>query len=249
MQLVDFGQAEEARGQINNWGSEQTENNVEEMLPPGALDGETALVLTNAAYFQAAWLKPFAEGATHDASFTLLEGDQVMIPMMEQVTNLGYARLPGVQAVELPYAGGDLSMVILLPDEGDFEPFAQALDADQLDTILSELAPTSLRLALPRFRYDAGFELRKALKELGLVDVFGDRADFSGIDGNHELFIDQVYHRALVDVDESGPVAMARKGALQAEEDLRVERPFLFLIRDIETGAILFLGHVVNPLP
>ena len=179
-----------------------------------------------------------------------------MVPTMEQVASLGYAELPAVQAVELPYAGGELSMVVLLPDEGNFVPFAQALDADQLDTILSELAPTSLRLALPKFRYGAAFELRKALTELGLVDAFGDRADFSAIDGSHELFIDQVYHQALVDVDEAGTeaaaasaVVIARKGTLRAEEDLRVEHPFLFLIRDIDTGAILFLGHVVNPLP
>jgi serpin B len=256
MQLVDFRQAEEARGQINHWGSEQTGNRIDELLPPGALDSETALVLTNAAHFQAEWLKPFAEEATHEASFTLLDGGQVMVPTMEQVADLGYAELPGVQAVELPYAGGQLSMVILLPDEGNFDSFAQALDADQLEPILGALAPTSLRLALPKFRYDAGFELRDALTDLGMVDAFGDPADFSGIDGTHELFIEQVYHQAFVDVDEAGTeaaaasaVAMARKGALQAEQDVRVERPFLFLIRDTNTNAILFLGHVVNPLP
>jgi serpin B len=255
MQLVDFGQAEEAREQINNWGSEQTENRIEELLPPGALSGETALVLTNAAYFQAAWREPFAEEATHDAGFTLLEGDQVMVPTMEQVANLGYAELPGVQAVELPYAGGDLSMVILLPDDGSFEPFAQALDAGQLDSIVGALAPTSLRLALPKFRYGADFELRDALTALGMVDAFGDPADFSGIDGTHELLVEQVYHPAFVDVDEAGTeaeaasaVAMARKGAPQVEQEVRVERPFLFFIRDIDTNTILFLGHIVNPL-
>jgi serpin B len=130
------------------------------------------------------------------------------------------------------------------------------LDADQLDTILGALAPTSLHLALPRFRYDAGFELRDALTDLGMVDAFDDRADFSGIDGTHELFIEQVYHQAFVDVDEAGTeaaaasaVTVARKGALMADLGVRVERPFLFLIRDMDTNAILFLGHVVNPLP
>jgi serpin B len=256
MQLVDFRQAEEARGQINNWGSDQTENRIEELLPPGALNPATDLVLTNAAHFQAAWLQPFAEDATHDAGFTLLDGSQVMVPTMEQVASLGYAELPDVQAVELPYAGGELSMVILLPDEGSFDSFARALDADQLDTILGALAPTSLHLALPRFRYDAGFELRDALTDLGIVDAFDDRADFSGIDGTHELFVKQVYHQAFVDVDEAGTeaaaasaVTVARKGALMADLGVRVERPFLFLIRDMDTNAILFLGHVVNPLP
>jgi serpin B len=256
MQLVDFGQAEEARGQINHWGSEETGNRIEELLPPGAMDSATALVLTNAAHFQAGWLNPFAEGATHEANFTLPDGGQVMVPTMEQVGNLGYAELPGVQAVELPYAGGQLSMVLLLPDEGNFDSFARALEAGQLESILGALAPTNLRLALPKFRYETGFELRDALADLGMVDAFGDPADFSGIDGTRELFIEQVYHQAFVDVDEAGTeaaaasaVALARKGALQAEQDVRVERPFLFLIRDIHTNAILFLGHVVHPLP
>ncbi|MGD8626392.1 MAG: serpin family protein [Anaerolineae bacterium] len=256
MQLVDLGRAEEARRQINNWGREQTENRIEALLPPGALNAATALVVTNAAYFQAAWQKPFAEDATHDAGFTLLEGSQVMVPTMEQVASLGYAERPGVQAVELPYAGGGLSMVILLPEEGRFETFAHTLDAEQLDTILGALAPTNLHLALPKFRYDAGFALRNALTDLGMIDAFGDPADFSGMDGSHELFIKQVYHQAFVEVDEAGTeataasaVVVARKGELLAGQEVRVDRPFLFLIRDVDTGAILFLGHVVNPLP
>ena len=253
--LVDFRQAEAAREQINNWGSEQTESRIDELLPAGALDSATALVLTNAAHFEAAWLVKFAEDATHDAAFALADGGQVTVPTMEQVANLGYAELPGMQVVELPYAGGELSMVILLPDEGNFEAFAQGLDAGQLASLLNELAPTNLRLALPRFRYEAGFELRNTLTDLGMVDAFDDQADFSGIDGSHELFVEQVYHQAFVEVDEAGTeataasaVTMARKGALQAEQEMRVERPFLFVIRDIETNAILFIGHVVNPL-
>ena len=256
MQPVDFRQADEARRQINHWGLEQAENRIEELLPPGALDPETALVLTSAAHFQAAWLKPFAAEATHEANFTLLGGGQVMVPTMEQVADLGYAELPAVQAVELPYAGGEFSMVILLPDEGSFESFARGLDADQLEAILGALTPTSLRLALPKFRYDAGFELRDTLIDLGMVDAFGDQADFSGIDGTHELFIEQVYHQAFVEVDEAGTkaaaasaVAIALKGTLQAELDVRAERPFLFLIRNLDTNTILFLGHVVHPLP
>ncbi len=256
MRLVDFRQAEEARRQINQWGRAQTEDRIEELLPPGALDAAISLVLTNAATFQAAWQNPFAEDATRDAGFTLLDGGQVLVPMMEQVTSLGYAELPGVQAIELPYAGGELSMVVLLPEAGGFEAFARELDAGQLEAVLEALAPTGLRLALPRFRYESGRELRDALTDLGMADAFGDAADFSGIDGTRELFVDQVYHQAFIGIDEAGTeaaaaaaVSIARKGALLAEREVRVDRPFLFLIRDIDTTAILFLGHVVNPLP
>lgn len=256
MRLVDFRQAERAEEQINDWAREQTDNRVEELLPQGALDSSTSLVMTSAATLQAAWLKPFARDATRDAPFTLRNGDRITVPTMEQVADLGYARMPGLQAVELPYAGSELAMVILLPDEGSFEAFAHALNADQLDAIIRALAPSRVRLALPRFRCDTHLQLREALADLGMVDAFGDGADFSGIDGTQELFIEQVYHQAVIQVDEAGTeatvgsaVAMSRKAELQADHEIRVERPFLFLIRDMDSGAILFLGHVVNPLP
>lgn len=257
LRLVDFGQAQQALQTINRWVGEQTERRIEELLPPGAVDGETVLILTNAVYFQAAWLHPFAESATQDATFTRPDGGQVTAPMMTQVASLGYAQRPGVQAVELPYAGGmpsgALSMVILLPESGTFEAFVQGLDAGQMDALLGDLQPTGVRLALPRFRFAAEFELADALVEQGMVDAFGE-ADFSGMDGTRELFIDQVYHEAFVAVDEAGTeataataVVMARKGGAQVEQEVRLDHPFLFLIRDVETGTILFLGHVVDP--
>lgn len=256
MWLVNFARAEETRGQINDWGAERTGGRIEELLPAGAVDGATSLVLTNAAHFQAAWLHPFNERATREAAFTLLDGQQVQVPMMEQLAGLNYAEGSGVQAIDLPYAGGELSMVILLPDEGAFKDLATGLDAEQLGAILDGLAPANVRLALPRFSYDAGYELRAALTNLGMSDAFGNRADLSGMDGTHELFIKQVYHQAFVDVDEAGTeaaaasaVVVARKGLPQVDHEVRVDRPFLFLIRDIETDAILFLGHVVNPVP
>jgi serpin B len=257
LRLVNFGQAEQALQAINRWVGEQTEHRIEELLPPKAVDKETVLVLTNAVYFQAAWLHPFAESATQDAPFTRLDGEQVTVPMMTQIASLDYAQHPGVQVVELPYAGsmpsGALSMVILLPEVATFEAFVQGLDARQMDALLSDLQPTGVRLALPRFRFAAEFQLADTLKDQGMVDAFGD-ADFSGMDGTHDLFIDQVYHQAFVAVDEAGTeataataVVMERKGGAPAEQEVRLDHPFLFLIRDVQTGAILFLGHVVDP--
>ena len=252
LRTVDFARSEEARRLINQWVGDQTERRIPDLLPPNSVDGETTLVLTNAVYFKAAWTHPFAEGRTQDGAFTLLDGGEVMVPMMEQAAELGYAERPGVQAVELPYAGGELSMVILLPEAGSFEAFARGLDAVELEAILGEMEPLGVRLGMPKFRFDTEVQLRDALMELGMVDAFGE-ADFSGMDGTKELFIDEVYHDAFVAVDEAGTeaaaataVVVARKG-LAVEQEVRVDRPFLFLIRDLETGAILFLGHVVNP--
>ena len=146
-------------------------------------------------------------------------------------------------------------MVILLPDAGTFEAFAQGLDAAELRAILGDIQPAGVQLAMPRFRFEAGFELQGALMELGMVDAFGAAADFSGMDGTHELYIDEVYHQAFVDVDEAGTQAAAasavvmKRGRPAAEHGVQVDRPFLTLIRDTETGAVLFLGHVVDPAP
>jgi serpin B len=250
---VDFARSEEARQAINDWVSEETEQKIEDLLPPGSITSNTALVLSNAVYYYAAWMHPFAEEATADGAFALLDGQQVTVPTMHQVAPLGYAERPGVRAVELPYANGELSMVVLVPDGGMFEAFAQGLEPAELQAILSALTPTQVRLALPKFGFGAGFEAKDALVGLGMVDAFGDRADFSAMDGTKELFIDKVYHKAFIAVDEAGTeagaasaVVMARKGSM-VEQEVEVSRPFVFLIRDVETGVILFLGHVVNP--
>lgn len=253
LRVVDFHRANEALRVINGWVGDQTEGKIEELLPPGSVDDQTALVLTNAVYFQATWLHPFADAMTHNGAFTLLDGRQVTVPLMEQVAMLGYSERSGLQAVELPYAESTLAMVILLPDAGTFEAFAQGLDAAELHAILGDIQPADVRLAMPRFRFEAGFELQEGLMELGMVDAFGAGADFSGMDGTRELFIDEVYHKAFVDVDEAGTEAAAasavvmKRGKPATEHEVQVNRPFLTLIRDTDTGAILFLGHVVDP--
>jgi serpin B len=254
--VVDFAQPEQARRLVNQWASEETNGRIHELLPPGGMDGETALVLTNAVTFKAAWMQTFNEALTRVGQFSLPDGGQVTVPMMEQTTSLGYAERPGMQAVELAYTGGDLSMVILLPEDGTFGTFAQELDWTELDAVLSDLEPMSVRLTIPQFRIEADYALKETLTDLGMVDAF-DQADFTGIDGTCELFIDQVYHGTAIAVDEVGSEAaaasavdVARKGEPAVgpyEQEVQIDKPFIFLIRDAETGAILFLGHVVNP--
>jgi serpin B len=253
LQTVDFGRPEEARQLINQWTSEQTEDRIRDFLPPGSLSAESALVLANTIYFDAAWMHPFVGAMTHDGAFTRRDGEQVTVPMMDQTADLGYAEGMDVQAIELPYAGGELAMVILLPELRAFDEFAQGLDPAELDSILGDIEPAVMRLTMPKFNVDASLEMKDALMELGMVDAFGD-ADFSGMDGTHELFINEVYHGARISVDEAGTeatgstaVVMQRKGEPMAEREITINRPFLLLIRDLDTGAILFLGHVVNP--
>ncbi len=254
LRLLDFVKApEESRGTINDWVSEETEGKIEDLLPPNSITPETVLVLTNAIYFNAAWSHPFDEELTHDGPFSLLDGGQVTVPMMEQTEYFGYAEGEGYQAVELPYDGGELSMVILLPEDGRFEEFVRALDAQQVASIAKDINPQGVHLTMPKFTYESSFRLKKALAAIGMPAAF-TAADFSGMDGTRNLFIDDVFHKAFVSVDEAGTEAAAATAVVVALTaapsppiEVTVDRPFVFVIRDIETGALLFVGRVVNP--
>ena len=255
LRLLDFVKApEESRVVINDWVSDETEGTIEDLLPPDSITSDTVLVLTNAIYFNAAWSHPFDEELTRDGPFHLLDGGQVTVPMMEQTEFFGYAQGEGYQAVELPYDGEELSMVILLPATGRFDGFASALDAQRVASILKDTNPQEVHLTMPKFTYESGFRLKETLAAMGMPDAFlYGVADFSGMDGTRILFIDDVIHKAFVSVDEAGTEAAAATAVVVARaaptppKEVTIDRPFVFMIRDIETGAILFVGRVVNP--
>jgi serpin B len=214
----------------------------------------TRLVLTNAIYFNAAWAEPFEPDQTAGGTFYLLDGSEVTMPMMKQTESFGYAEGEGYQAVELPYEGGELAMVILLPEASGFEPFEDSLDAERVDGIVKGLARRQVALTMPKFTFDSSFELKETLAGMGMPDAFNEAADFSGMDGTHWLVIKEVLHKAFVSVDEAGTEAAAAtavvvelKGLPSPPIEVTVDHPFVFLIRDIETDAILFVGRVVNP--
>jgi serpin B len=213
------------------------------------------LVLTNAIYFNAAWATPFEEDLTQDGEFHLLDGGLTTVPLMHSNESIGYAQGDGYQAVELPYDGHELSMVIMLPDSGRLEAFERSLDADRVTAILSDMGRTRVALTMPRFEIDSRFSLVDALTDLGMPDAFTLNADFSGMTGREDLFIGQVVHQAFVTVDEAGTeaaaataVVMVLKALPRPSVEVTIDRPFVFLIRDIESGAILFVGRVLNPV-
>ncbi len=254
LRLLDFvSDPEAARGVINDWVSDQTEGRIRDLIPPGVVSALTRLVLTNAIYFNAAWAEPFEKSLTADGPFYLLDGRQVMVPMMRQTAHFGYAEGEEFQAVELPYDGEELAMVILLPGEGRFEEFEASLDAARLEKMLGGLRSQHLSLTMPRFRVESSFHLAGTLAAMGMPSPFQpDQADFSGMDGTRDLYIQAVLHKAFVSVDESGTEAAASTAVIVGVTGLpglevTVNRPFIFLIRDRQTGAILFVGRVVNP--
>jgi len=255
LRALDFVNApEESRITINDWVSEQTEGRIEDLIPEGAIDALTRLVLTNAIYFNAAWQFPFNEDATTDGPFYLLDGGEVIVPMMTQTESFGYTKGDDYQAVELPYDGQELSMIILLPSDGQFENFESSMVYQRVTEIISSLAGQQVNLTIPKFEFESEFSLKKALTTMGMPVAFSADADFSGMTGNRDLAIDDILHKAFVSVDEAGTEAAAATAVIMTLTAVpappvvvTVDRPFIFLIRDIETGTILFIGRVVNP--
>ncbi len=256
LRTIDFvKETEKSRVTINDWVSDQTEGRIEDLIPQGAIDVLTRLVLTNAIYFNAAWQYPFNEDMTEDGSFYLLDGRQVTVPMMKQTESFGYTEGEGFQAVELRYDGGELSMVILLPEAGQFESFEESLQAQRVGDIIKGIQHTRATLTMPQFEFDSDFSLKDTLAGMGMPVAFTENADFSGMTGKRELLISDVIHKAFVSVDEAGTEAAAATAVIvgltsapiDPPMEVTIDRPFIFLIRDIDTGAILFVGRVLNP--
>ena len=260
VRLMDFMAApERARFTINDWVAHQTEGRIKDLIPPGLIDGSTRMVLTNAIYFSAAWFHPFDPGRTRDGQFNLLDGRAVDFPMMKRDGWFGYAKGEGYQAVELLYGGQELSMVILLPDEGRFGGFEESLDSDVVSQAIHGLMEQRIILTMPNFEFESEFGLAETLEKMGMPNAFDDQSsDFSGMDGNSCpakdgpcLSIRDVVHKTFVSVDEEGTEAAAASavvvGITSVPPEVSVDRPFIFLIRDLKTGALLFVGRVLDP--
>jgi serpin B len=198
---------------------------------------------------------PFLDG-TRDAPFTLLDGSQVQVPTMSRRGQTSFAEGEGYQAVALPYKGGRAAMLILVPDEGQFETFEGALDAQQVDDILGQMQTQDVMLFLPKFEFSSEYALGDTLSEIGMPDAFDpESADFSAMvdssQTDENLFISQVVHKAFVAVDEIGTEAAAATGVVvgvtSMPREVRVDRPFIFVIYDQETDSVLFVGRVLDP--
>jgi serpin B len=255
LQLVDFGanQGETARATINQWVSDKTNAKIPNLIPSHVLDPSTRLVLTNAVYFKADWQSPFDPNSP-DGTFNAPSGP-VQVPMMSGHDSIAPAWSgAGYHAAALPYQGGHTSMVLIVPDAGTFDAFESGLTEAALDAILTAAPTGSALVSMPRFKFTTTLGLSDALAAMGMTDLFhAGVADLSGIDGATDLFVTAVLHQALIAVDEKGTEAAAATAvvigtaSIFGGESLVVDRPFLFAIRDDATGAIVFLGRVLDP--
>jgi serpin B len=252
MRTVDFiDNTDPSRVAINKWVEKKTNERIKDLLPEGSITAATRLVLTNAIFFKASWLTAFDEQMTASGDFTKPDGSTVSAELMNQTSEFPYADMGDFKAVEMPYDGGDVSMLVLLPD--DLATFEQSFDASTIDDTVSALATERVDLTFPKFEFDAPLPLTQTLQAMGMQKAFAG-ADLSGMTGTRDLVITDVLHKAFVAVDEEGTEAAAATAVITGETsvppppvEFRADKPFIFMIRDNETGSLLFVGRIVDP--
>jgi serpin B len=263
LEPVDFRSApREARDRINAWVERETQDRIKDLIPVGALDPLTRLVLVNAVYFLGDWLAPFERHATRTEPFRA-PGGAKDVPMMHRTGRYRFATADGLKVLEMPYRGGDLAMVLLLPDQADGIGAVEArLSPELLENWLDALVDTRVAVSLPKFQLEPeALALGDMLSAMGMPLAFdAASADFTGIanppSSRERIHLSAVFHKAFVKVDENGTEAAAATGAVMAARGISIERkpvefkadhPFLFLIRDVHSGLILFMGRVCDP--
>lgn len=255
--LQDFvSAAEPSRLNINNWMADQTQQKIKDLIPAGGVTPMTRVVLTNAIWFKSDWAQPFTKEATKNQDFTDRKGSVKNLPFMNLTSNFPYMQGKGYQAVELPYIDNKLAMLLIAPDAGKFDSFVQGLSTTTISDITTGLKDNYIALSMPKFNFSANPAMNSSLSTLGMGTAFdGGKADFSGISGNRELSISGVVHKAFINVDEKGTEAAAATGVLIGVTSINVtqplkltlDRPFVFMIRDRQTGLVIFMGKVMNP--
>jgi serpin B len=258
---VDFASdPSRAAETINQWVESQTRGKIKDLIAPSLLSPRTALVLTNAVYFKGDWLHAFSERMTNASDVFLAPGGRkVTVPMMRLTEQFRYLDDDAFQMLEMPYAGEDLSMVLLLPKKADgLAELEASLTPSNLSDWLGKLYRSEVAVELPRFKLADRLDLKETLSAMGMPLAFDEaKADFSGINGQHDLYLSAVIQKAFIDVNEKGTEAAASTAVVIAKREapvagtpipsFRADHPFVFLIRDKQTGCILFLGRLVDP--
>jgi len=258
MRAVDYkNDAEGARKMINAWAAEKTHDKIQNLIPPGVLNRSTRLTLASAIYFKGTWADPFDKDATQSHPFHLSTSQSLNTPTMQRTGDYGYAETDDCQVLKMDYSGRALSMIVLLPRKVDGLPsIEKKLTSGKLSALADLLIQKKVIVSLPKFKLTQSLELADTLASIGMPDAFNADADFSGMTGAKDFVISNVIHKAYVDVNEQGTEAAAATAVVmvagmafqpEAPEVFRADHPFLFLIRDESSGAILFMGRMAAP--
>lgn len=252
---MDFRNSPEpSRLEINGWVEQQTKSRIKELLPNGAITDLTALVLTNAIYFKGQWDNKFSPENTRSDAFFPSATDKVPCQFMNREGKYQYAKTENFSALEIPYAGKEFSMLVLLPHDGiELEEVEKNLSFETITLLAVNMDEFDVRVSFPKFKFENKYELKPMLSSLGMPTAFSNRADFTRMSKKPDLKIDEIYHKAFVEVSEEGTEAAAAtavvivRKAMPMFVDFNANRPFLFMIKHNPTGAILFIGRLVKP--
>ena len=253
---VDFV-TDDGINEINRWVKEKTNEKIENILAPGSTDELTRMVITNAVYFKGKWSSEFNTRNTSEKPFWTDKDNSVIVPMMKQPVDIyNYAKTENLQALELNYLGGDISMVVLLPKDKDgIQSLEQSMDKEKLDAIKEGMTRQPITVEIPKFEFETEYNLKSPLQSLGLHDAFDEsNADFHGIT-DEQVYLDKAAHKAFVNVNEEGTeaaavtalVMRAESGPPEPRHEFVADHPFMFMIQEKETGEILFIGRVMDP--
>ncbi len=253
--LLNFADSEKSRETINSWVSNKTHQKIKDLVPIGALNDKTKLVLTNSVYFKAQWLHNFIDSYTKDATFNLLDGTTKQTPFMSQARNFLYSQTDNYQAIDLPYVGERTSMLVILPKENKFQDVVTDIK-NIYKQILVDLNESAVHLKMPKFEFTTGvYTLKDHFKALGMIEAFDSGADFSGMSSMNDLYIEEILHKAFIKVDEKGTEAAATTSVVINEKfggvfdpiEMLIDRSFIFFIKDLKSEQILFAGVVKDP--
>jgi serpin B len=254
---MDFvGDAEGSRATINKWVEDQTNSKIKDLIPSGTINSMTRLVLTNAIYFKGDWILQFDKSKTQEADFKINTEKTVKAQMMSltgEKAIFNYTENDIMQMIELPYAGNEISMLILLPKE-NINVIEQLLSAEKINEWRSSLKQRKIDVYMPKFKFETKYFMADDLKAMGMLSAFDQNAaDFSGMTGKRDLYISGVIHQAYIDVNEEGTEAAAATAVLTEQtsagpmNEFRADHPFIFIIQQKQTGNILFIGKVNDP--
>ena len=247
---------EKSRKIINNWIEKETNDKIKNLIPKGILSEWTRLVVTNAIYFKGEWLKQFDKKNTREDEFRVSSNKKVKVQMMclkGENAEFNYMENEILQMIELPYKGEDLSMLVLLPKEDNLEKLEDSLTSENLLKWKEKMRMEKTIVYLPKFKFETKCFMEKMLMEMGIRVAFSMDADFSGMDGRGQLYIDKAIHQAFVEVNEEGTETAAATAIIIREKSMprykifRADHPFIFIIEHKETGNILFIGRVNDP--
>ncbi len=255
MQILDFSQnPEDARVIINDWVGEQTKEKIVDILPQGSISSQTALVLINALYFKAPWDVSFLVEDTFTGKFTAIDGNQKEVSYMPQTMHYNYSSGDVFQALEIPYDGNKMSMLVILPEKGTLHEFETSLTAELYNSIISTMVLKKVCLTMPKFTVQGeSISLKQCLSAMRMVDCFTGDADFSGMSESVQLSIDDILHKSFITVNEKGTEAAAASAGLipatgnEQCVEFFADSPFIFMVRDMVTGTILFTGRMLDP--